>query len=156
MIAKILLSLSVAGCLLFVSGTEDKESQPELKDVKCFLMPKKDVKASFAADYTDAKVYFCCKGCLGKFEKDKDKYATKANQQLVTTKLYKQAHCPISGGDLDPDTAIKVNGTEVQFCCNNCKGKVEGETDADKKAELVFGTTAFKKGFDKVEAEKEE
>lgn len=156
MIAKLLLSVSVVGCLLMVSAPEDKEVQPELKEVKCFMMPKKDVKESFSAEYNGAKVFFCCKGCMGKFKKDQDKYATKANQQLVTTKLFKQTGCPISGGDLDPSTEISLNGTKVQFCCNNCKGKVEGEKDEEKQMEMVFGKAAFEKGFEKVEAEKDE
>lgn len=156
MIAKMLLGLTVAGCLFFVSAPEDKEVKPELEGVKCFLMPKKDVNEKFASEYNGAKVYFCCKGCKGKFEKDKDKYATKANQQLVVTKLYKQTACPISGGDLDASTEITVGKTKVQFCCDNCKAKAQGEKDEDKQAEMIFGKEAFKKGFEAVKAETEE
>lgn len=156
MIAKVLMSLTVAGCLLFCSGTEDKEVKPELDGVKCPLMAKKDVKESFAAEYNGAKVFFCCKGCLGKFKKDPAKYATVANQQLVATKQFEQTACPLSGGKLNADTEIEVGGSKVQFCCNNCKGKVEGEKDSEKQMLMVFGKDAFKKGFAKVKAETEE
>jgi len=143
--------------MFVTSGKDDAtEVKAELKDVKCLLMPKKEVKETFSVDYMDAKVYFCCKGCVGKFSKSPDKYATLANHQLVQTKLFKQTGCPISGGDLDPATEIEVNGVKVQFCCNNCKAKADAmKTDAEK-AELVFSKDAFKKGFAKVEAKKTE
>ena len=81
------------------------------------------------------------------------KFATKANAQLVSTKQYKQKGCPISGGKLNADTAIKVAGVKVAFCCNNCKGKVAGEKDEAKQLELVFAEKAFAKGFKKAKKE---
>ena len=107
-----------------------------------------------SAEYKDGKVYFCCGGCAGKFAKTPKKFALKANHQLVATKQYEQKACPISGRDLNPETAVKVGGTEVTFCCNNCKGKVEGADSDEAKLKLVFSDKAFAKAFKKAEEKK--
>ena len=86
----------------------------------------------------------------GKFAKNTKKYSTKANHQLVATKQYEQKKCPLSGGDLNPETAIKVAGTDVCFCCNNCKGKVEA-AEGDAQLAMVYSDKAFAKAFKKVE-----
>jgi YHS domain-containing protein len=156
MMTKTVFLVAMMACLATVPGQPmNDEVKPELAGVKCPLMPKKEVKESFSADYAGVKVYFCCKGCQGKFAKDSEKFATVANKQLVDTKLFKQTGCPISGGKLNDATEIAVGETKVKFCCNNCKGKVEGEKDEAAKAELVFGKDAFKKGFAKVEPKKD-
>jgi YHS domain-containing protein len=154
-----LKSLAVAVVLvvaLFAPKTQvSDEVKPELAGVKCLLMPKKEVKETFSVEYAGAKVFFCCKGCVGNFSKDPAKHAVGANKQLVDTKLFNQTGCPISGGKLDDSTEIEVGGTKVKFCCNNCQGKVAGEKDAKAQSEMVFGKDAFAKGFAKVEPKKE-
>jgi YHS domain-containing protein len=123
-----------------------------LEGIKCVVAPK-DAQASKSADYKDAKVFFCCGNCAGKFTSDPSKFAEKANAQLVSTKQYEQKACPFSGGDLNAETAITVAGAKVAFCCNNCKGKAEKAKD-DEQLKLVFNDKAFEKGFKKVEAKK--
>lgn len=98
-------------------------------------------------EYKGAKVYFCCENCPKAFAKDPTKFATKANQQLVTTGQATEVKCPLSGGKLDTTTAIDVGGTKVCFCCNMCKGKVEA-AKGDAQADLVFSDAAFAKGFE--------
>jgi hypothetical protein len=51
---------------------------------------------------------------------------------------------------LNPETAIELAGTKVAFCCDNCKGKVEGAEEKEKMT-LVFSDKAFDKAFAKVE-----
>lgn len=128
-----------------------------LEGVKCLMVAKKDAQESKAADWKKGKVYFCCGSCLSKFEgmskEDKAKMAPKANAQLVATKQYVQAKCPMSGGDLNPEMSITVAGAKVGFCCGNCKGKAEA-MEGDEQLAALFGAKAFKKaGF--VPAEKE-
>ena len=135
---------SVLGILLVASMTV--AADVDLTDVKCVVAPK-NATAGKSADYKDGKVYFCCGGCAGKFAADSKKYAVKANQQLVATKQYEQKKCPLSGGKLNPETAITLAGTKVSFCCNNCKGKVEGEKDEAKQLAMVFSEKAFAKAF---------
>ena len=106
----------------------------------------KPASADVTADYKGGKVSFCCGGCCAKFTKDSSKFATKANHQLVATKQAVQTGCPISGGKLNPETALEVCGVKVTFCCNGCKGKV-AKAEGDAQAKMVFGNKAFKKGF---------
>jgi YHS domain-containing protein len=107
----------------------------------------KAVKAESSLDYKGGKVYFCCDKCPAAFEKDTANFATKANLQLVATGQAKQVKCPITGKDLNSETAIEVGGVKVAFCCNNCKGKVS-KAEGDEQLNLVFGDAAFKKGFE--------
>lgn len=121
------------------------EEKDKLNGAKCPISGKA-AKAESTADYRGAKVYLCCDNCPAAFTKDKAKYATKANHQLVQTGQAKQEKCPLSGGDLNKDATADVSGVKVTFCCNNCKGKVEKAKD-DEKLELVFADKAFDKGF---------
>ena len=121
----------------------------DLTGVQCMLMPAKGVKAKHAVDYKGGQVFFCCKGCAGKFAKNPSKYAEKANQQLVATGQFKQMACPLSGGDMDDDQVVSVSGIEVKFCCGNCVNKVGGQANDAAKSGLVFSDKSFAKGFEK-------
>ena len=99
------------------------------------------------ADYKGGKVYFCCGNCPGAFAKDTAKFATKANEQLIATGQAKQVKCPLSGGKLNPDAIVTVDGVKVGFCCNKCQGKV-AEAKGDDQTALVFSDGAFAKGFE--------
>jgi hypothetical protein len=99
------------------------------------------------AEYKNGKVYFCCENCPKAFAKDSAKFAVKANQQLVATGQTNQLKCPLSGGKINPDATSEVGGVKVSFCCNDCKGKVDG-AKGDAQAELVFSDTAFEKAFE--------
>ena len=135
--------------VLLVAGATVIAAEVDLKGVKC-VVADKAANPEKSAKYKDGEVYFCCGGCQGKFAKDAKKYAVKANHQLVATKQYEQTKCPFSGGKLNPETAIKLAGTEVTFCCNNCKGKAEGAKDDAARLELVYNDKAFGKAFQKV------
>lgn len=118
----------------------------KLDDVKCIMNPKAAAKAATGVEFKEGKVFFCCNNCASKFKGDKEKFATKANHQLVATGQYTQGKCPLSGGKLNAKQTVKVGGVNVQFCCGNCKGKVAG-AKGDAQAEIVFGDKAFEKGF---------
>jgi len=130
-----------------------EKGEISLKDIKCIMASSKDANAEKFSEYKEGKVFFCCDGCKGKFDKDKDKFAGKAHHQLVATKQYKQKACPLSGGEINPEKTAKVGGVEVGFCCGNCQGKVAG-AEGDAQVDLVFGDAAFKKGFELVKEEK--
>lgn len=125
----------------------------KLDGVKCIVNAKADAKADKSVDYKDGKVYFCCGNCPKAFEKDKAKFATKANAQLAATGQAKQAKCPISGQDVNKEKELTVGGAKVQFCCDNCKGKVE-KASGDEQLELVFSDKAWDKAGFKVEKKK--
>ncbi len=132
-------------------GAEKKSgaTPPNLDGIKCCAAGDNNASADHAAAYRDGTVYFCCADCLAAFEKDSTAYATMANHQLVLTGQYEQKACPISGGELSDDSKTTVAGVEVGFCCDDCKQKVEAQTDATEQAKLVFGDEGFEKGFAK-------
>lgn len=96
--------------------------------------------------YKDGKVFFCCPNCPNAFAGNTAKFAAKANHQLVVTKQYLQASCPISGQKLNPEKATEVAGVNVEFCCGNCLAKVEGAA-GEEQINLAFADAAFGKGF---------
>lgn len=145
-----LLILALATSLVLPRLIADEKDK--LNGAKCLVAAKNAAKADKSLEYRGAKIYFCCDNCPKAYEKDKAKYATKANHQLALTGQAKQEKCPLSGGDLNKDATADVAGVKVTFCCNNCKGKVE-KAEGDAKLELAFADTAFDKGF-KVEKKK--
>ena len=137
-----------------VAGVTVWASEVKLDGIKCIVAPRA-ASAEKSAEYKDGNVYFCCGNCAGKFAEAPEKFTTKANMQLVATHQYEQKACPFSGGDLNPDTKIKVGDAEVSFCCKNCKGKVEAADEAEQLT-MVFSDKAFEKaGYVKV-ADKDE
>ena len=138
--------LLMAGLCVSAGANEEKEAN---FSAKCPVSGA-DAKQDVTAAYMEKKVHLCCDKCKAAFEKDSAKYAVKANHQLVETKQFKQAKCPLSGGPCKKDFAVKVSSTEVYFCCDKCQGKVAGASGDDQLA-LVFATDAFKKGFTAVE-----
>jgi len=151
MIRRVSLVASLTLFAFVASFVVAEEAKKEFK-ATCPVAKTKAAKEDKSAEYRGAKVYFCCGGCPDAFKKDTAKYSTRANMQLVQTAQAKQVKCPLSGGDLNADTKIKVGDAEVAFCCNNCKGKVEKATGDDQLA-LVYADKAFDKGF-KVEKAK--
>jgi len=138
----------VFGNEAFEKGFAKKASAVSVAGMKCFFMVKKDLLEDKFVEFNGGKVFFCCDSCIKRFNKDPEKYAAKANQQLVQTGQYAQKGCPISGADVDPEQSVEINGVKVAFCCANCKGKAEA-ADEDARAELAFGAEAFARGFAK-------
>ncbi len=131
-----------------VLGETEKaeKAKDPLAGAKCPVSGEEISKDSHV-DYKGGKLYFCCNGCAAKFQKDKAKYAIKANYQLVATGQAKQKGCPLSGGKLNAATKTKVCGVDVAFCCNHCQAKVK-EAKEEKQLELVFGGKNFDKAFE--------
>ena len=144
MITKAFSGLAV----ILIAAATVVAAEANLEGVKCVVAPKA-ASADKAVDYKGGKVYFCCGGCVGKFNSNTAKFAEKANHQLVATKQFVQKGCPFSGGKLNESTAVEFAGTKVAFCCNNCKGTFTGAADDAAKMKLVFSDKAFKKGFAK-------
>ena len=145
-----LLVLALMTSLVLPRLTADEKDK--LNGAKCPVAGTKAAKADNFVEYRGAKVYFCCENCPKAYAKDKAKYATKANHQLVQTGQAKQEKCPLSGEAIDKEQTADVAGVKVSFCCGNCKGKVE-KAEGDAKLELAFADTPFEKGF-KVEKKK--
>lgn len=133
----------LASSMFYASSVAEDKEEAKLK---CVVNPKAAAKMTNAAEYKGGKVYTCCGGCLAKFKKSPEKFATMANHQLVTSKQFVQTKCPISGGKANAEKTAEVGGVKVSFCCGNCQGKVKG-AEGKEKIDLVFGEKAFKKGF---------
>lgn len=139
--------LGLAVLAAFVAGFAVNAADEKKFSAKCIVAGDKDAKEDKSADYKGGKVYFCCDGCKGKFEKDTAKYAVKANAQLVSTGQAKQVKCPIAGKPINAEKFAEVGGVKVSFCCDGCKGKVN-DAKGDDQLALVFSDEAFKKGFE--------
>jgi len=123
----------------------------KIEGVKCVVAGSKAAKEANAVDYKGGKVFFCCQNCPKAFAADTAKFAAKANAQLVATGQARQAACPLSGGKLNPETKITVNGADVCFCCEKCQAKAK---DAADQVEFLFNDKAFEKAGFKVGAAK--
>lgn len=143
----------LAAVLVTDAGADEKKDAPKKrvrKPVTTAVCPVggKEIKIADAkvVEYRNAKVYVCCAGCKAKMEKDATPFALKANHQLVKTRQYRQAKCPISGGKLNKEQKTKINGVFVRFCCEKCNGKAAAAKD-DAQMEIAFSDKAFEKGF---------
>jgi YHS domain-containing protein len=113
------------------------------KDAACPVSGKNCNPEKHVA-FDGGQVYFCCGNCEKAFEADSAKFAAKAHQQMVSTGQLVQKGCPFSGGPVKAGTELAIDGVEVGFCCNNCKGKVEKAAPA-QRVTMVFGN--IEKGF---------
>jgi len=131
--------------MLLVGGSvlvADEEAGKDQAALKCPVSGK-PINPEVSVEYGGGTVYLCCAGCAKPLADNPEKFAAKANLQLVRSGQAEQVGCPISGRPVNPDVSTMVAGVEVGFCCGGCKGKVE-KAEGDEQVELVFG-----KGFDK-------
>lgn len=133
----------VAGLSLLIAAPYAGAGDKLGENVKCPISGK-PAKAKATAKYHGKDVYFCCKNCVKAFRANPDKFATKANAQLVQTGQAVQVACPLSGKKCKAGTEVEVDGVKVAFCCNHCQEKV-AKADADGKRKLVFAN--LEKGF---------
>lgn len=149
-----LLALGASVCLVISSlfaAEGPKLDGPKLDGVKCLINGDDDVDPKISLNFNGGKIYFCCEECQKSFKDEKDKvkkekYAAKANQQLLTSGQAKQVKCPLEGKAHKDTITAEVAGSKVAFCCEMCRDKVAKAKDAEQ-VELVFGTKPFAKGF---------
>jgi YHS domain-containing protein len=143
MIASLCLAM-----LLTVKGLTagKEESSDEKFEATCPVSGKPAIEESFVELKDGGKVYFCCKNCPKAYEKDPEKFATKAHRQLVETGQIVQVACPLTGKSVNKDVTVEVGGEDIGLCCKNCLKKVDAADD-DGKLKLVFSNAALKKGF---------
>ncbi len=103
-----------------------------------------DFTVSTATD--DGPVFFCCSGCIEKYNKNPEKYAKKTAAQRAALKDRPkiQVACPISKKGIDPKVFIVHEGQRVNFCCTGCVGKFEkdpGKYQAGLANSYTYQTT---------------
>lgn len=119
----------------------DAAAKPELK---CPVSDK-PADGSISTKLHGKSISLCCPGCEAALQKNATKYAVGVTKQLLLTKQAVQVACPLSGGKLDAEENVTVDGVKVAFCCGKCKAKVEAAAADADKATMLFG--AESKGF---------
>lgn len=91
-----------------------------------------DFNVSLMTD--DGPLYFCCKSCIGKYEKSPDKFAAKlkAQREALARMERVQVKCPVSGEAVDGKTSADIGGQKVAFCCQKCVAAFEKDPAAYK------------------------
>ncbi|MEW4490379.1 hypothetical protein AB1L42_20000 [Thalassoglobus sp. JC818] len=145
-------SIAVIGILGLLIGTVFLEADEKKEAKPVCPVSGKDIDKTHSLKHSEATVFFCCPNCPKAFEANTEKFAPKANHQIVVTKQAKQVKCPISGQPLNPEMMTAVSDVKVEFCCDKCLAKVKG-AEGEKQLQLVFSDAAFQKGF---EVKKEE
>lgn len=80
---------------------------------------KEPVDSEVFVESGGQKIFFCCKGCVNKYQREPAKYAS----ALANSYTY-QTKCPVMNEDIDPKTFTTTgNGTNVYFCCKGCDKK---------------------------------
>ncbi|MEC8557523.1 MAG: hypothetical protein VXZ82_21180 [Planctomycetota bacterium] len=148
--SKILLHITYSLLILAVAmplrADDEKETKDPLDGLKCFMMKKRDVKGKKVVDYKEGKLYLCCSSCVKRMARTPEKYEAQANHQLVYTKQYKQAACPLTGKELgNKSPKLKIGGVEVAFMDADSVEKIKAMEEDDQIAK-VFGTDGFKTG----------
>ena len=139
---KISLTLAIALAASLLTSTT-WAADVDLTGIKCPITGKQAV-AKGKVDYKGKVVYTCCTKCPKTFAKNPDKFAVKANAQLVATKQAVQVSCPISGKAVNPEVQVEVAGTKIGLCCKHCLQKVVS-AEGDRQLALVFAN--FDKDF---------
>lgn len=140
------LGLAICVSASFADEKKEKPAKEEATFTAKCPVSGADAKKEQSAKYKEKDVYFCCEKCKAAFETDSAKYATKANHQLVQTKQFKQTSCPLSGGKLNKEESVKVDGVKVTFCCEKCKGAIDSSSKEDQLTK-IFAEEVFAKSF---------
>ncbi len=110
-----LLVLTLAGIFLITGALYAKETTPQKT---CPVMGNK-INKDVHTDHDGKRIYFCCPGCINKFEKNPEKHIDKLEKKGYTlAKL--QTKCPVSGGDIKKKAYLDHNGKRVYFCGTKC------------------------------------
>lgn len=75
MVLVLVLALAAAGAALAASPASVGQTQ-----TVCPVLGNK-INKGLHADYQGQRVYFCCSGCVGPFQKDPEKYLKKMREQ---------------------------------------------------------------------------
>ncbi len=87
------------------------------------------INLAVSAATDDGPVYFCCEGCIAKYQKNPEKYATKvaAQRKALADRAKVQVTCPVSKESVDRKVFVESKGEKVYLCCKDCAGKYESD-----------------------------
>lgn len=131
--AALIAALVSVACIRFVAAQDktDKKDGGKKAAVKTdkekaqpALCPVSGEAVNFHVNTSTSNgmVYFCCPHCVKKFDADPKKYDSKVQAQRKALKALTsvQVACPVSGEAVNGKTKAKIDGQEVQFCCEKC------------------------------------
>lgn len=100
-----------------------EKSAPDLPT--CPVMGDEPIDFTASLPTDDGPVFFCCKSCSRKYEKDPARFAdaVKAQREMLRKRERVQVTCPLSGEPVDKKVSFEHDGQAVYFCCEDCKGK---------------------------------
>lgn len=92
----------------------------------CPIMGNK-INKDVYTDYNGYRIFFCCGGCIAKFNEDPEGTLQKmADAGVTPMKLKEQSVCPVTGEKLlNKDVFVDVDGKRVYLCCQGCIAKVK-------------------------------
>ncbi len=108
----------------------------------CPLM-NEPVNLALSVATDDGPVYFCCDGCIPKFQRNPGKYATKvaAQRKALANRPKVQVTCPVSKEPVDGKLSVEVGGKKVYLCCKGCVSKYKA--DPAKYASALANSYSF-------------
>jgi hypothetical protein len=124
---------AIAVVALVAATTLRAADKPELK---CPVSGKA-VDETKTVEFNGGKVAFCCGNCPKAFEANKEKFAAKANLQLLQSEQIKQVKCPLTARPIADDKVVEVEGVKVGLCCAGCLGKAK-KASGDELITLLF------------------
>lgn len=110
----------ILATLLTMAALSVFAKDPELKpQTLCPVTGEKITKSAYT-DYQGQRIYFCCKGCISKFQADPEKYMEKFEKDGILLENV-QKKDPVCGMDIT-DKSIKrdYKGRRVYFCSDYC------------------------------------
>lgn len=88
------------------------------------------INKSIYSDYKDNRVFFCCPGCVQKFNAKPVFYLKKMKAKgIQPMKLAKQKLCPVMGGKINKKHFVDVKGKRLYVCCPGCIAKIKADPD---------------------------
>ena len=135
LVAAVILAAGLNGLM-----ADEKEGGPSGLP-NCPVMDEPiDISMRTATD--DGPVFFCCGGCIEKYEAKPEKYAEKvaAQRKALKDRAKVQVTCPVSGKSADKEFSIEHDGEKVYFCCSKCPALFESDP-AKYKSKLANAYT---------------
>jgi YHS domain-containing protein len=139
---KFLLKTSLAvGVFVLLHVIVMAEEKPKVEATPLCPVTGKAIDKNVSVDYRGGKLFFSNNESKKQFDANTEKYASKANLQLVLTGQAHQKACPLMGKPVVADKAVTVAGVKVGVCCTICVNKLS-KAKPEEQLEMVFG-----KGF---------
>lgn len=106
---------------------QDKAAAPALPN--CPVIGDEQVNLAISTNTPEGPVYFCCKGCVGKYKANAAKFAegAAAQRKALAGRPKVQVTCPACGHAADSEFSLDNAGQKVSFCSAACMDKYKAD-----------------------------